>query len=96
MSLDGQIDFTPVRRHQQLGALTGRLQSRTDSPVGMLEEGFQGLYGGQENGSDDQLWTEGVRSSNVEVRSWNMRDGRENETGWNGTPERELSRSREG
>jgi hypothetical protein len=42
--------------------------------MGLMNGGFQGLYGGRENGDEEQNWTEGVRFNNAEVRLWGLRD----------------------
>jgi hypothetical protein len=47
---------------------------RAVSPVGMVQDGFRGLYGGRENGDEEQNWVEGVRFNNAEVRLWGARD----------------------
>ncbi|KAE8453364.1 hypothetical protein EG329_010225 [Mollisiaceae sp. DMI_Dod_QoI] len=68
--------YTPVR--------TGR---RANSPVGMREEGFEGLYGGRENGDEEQNWVEGVRFNNAETRLWGERDARNDGEALRETPE---------
>jgi hypothetical protein len=72
----GRSSATPSRR----GAV-----GRSRSPVGLLSPGFQGLYGGRENGNEEQNWVDGVRFSNADVRLWGASD----ERGINETPERE-------
>jgi len=62
---------------------------RSDSPVGLLEAGFRGLYGGRENGDEEQDWVDGVRFSNAEVRLWGLRDARGDGRSLRETPERE-------
>ncbi|KAG0651467.1 hypothetical protein D0Z07_1919 [Hyphodiscus hymeniophilus] len=59
------------------------------SPTGLQREGFRGLYGGRENGDDEQSWVDGVRFSNAEVRLWGLRDGAGDERSLGDTPERE-------
>ncbi|KAJ8063396.1 hypothetical protein OCU04_008617 [Sclerotinia nivalis] len=53
-------------------------RQRSGSPAGMSDDGFQGLYGGRENGDDEQSWIDGVRARNAEMRTWQTRssDGR--------------------
>lgn len=77
------IDYSP-QRSRWMNATPSRrdLSRRSDSPVGLLDHGFRGLYGGRENGDEEQNWAEGVRFSNVEVQHWDGRDLRE-------TPEQE-------
>ncbi|KAK6598846.1 hypothetical protein H4I96_08050 [Botrytis cinerea] len=43
------------------------------SPAGMSDDGFRGLYGGRENGDDEQSWIDGVRARNAEMRNWQTR-----------------------
>ncbi|KAI9645181.1 hypothetical protein NHQ30_005915 [Ciborinia camelliae] len=50
-----------------------RPRQRSGSPVGMSDDGFQGLYGGRENGDDEQTWVDGVRARNAEMRTWQAR-----------------------
>ncbi|CAD6449212.1 924dc92a-1eb8-4d01-8c1e-e29f19ad166e [Sclerotinia trifoliorum] len=54
------------------------IRQRSGSPAGMSDDGFQGLYGGRENGDDEQSWIDGVRARNAEMRMWQTRssDGR--------------------
>ncbi|QSZ35885.1 hypothetical protein DSL72_007007 [Monilinia vaccinii-corymbosi] len=47
-------------------------RQRSGSPVGMSDDGFQGLYGGRENGDDQQSWIDGVRTRNAEMRTWQV------------------------
>jgi hypothetical protein len=54
---------------------TRRSMTRSDSPLGLLSAGFQGLYGGRENGDDEQNWTDGLRANNAAMRLWG-RDSR--------------------
>lgn len=65
---------------------------RSRSPVGLLNGGFRGLYGGRENGNEEQNWVDGVRFNNAEVRLWGVRDARDDGRGLRETPERELWR----
>jgi hypothetical protein len=56
----------------------------------MTGRGFQGLYGGRENGDDERRWLEGVRFDNAETRLWGIGDARTaDERVLNDTPERE-------
>lgn len=72
---------TPTRR--------GNLGGRSGSPIGLTTPGFQGLYGGRENGDEQQNWVEGVRAGNPEVRLIGLRDARNDGRSLNETPERE-------
>ena len=56
-----RVPATPSRR------------SRT-SPAGLRRAGFQGLYGGRENGDDGQSWLDGVQFTNAEVMLWGLND----------------------
>ncbi|KAA8565907.1 hypothetical protein EYC84_009718 [Monilinia fructicola] len=49
------------------------VRRRSGSPAGMSDDGFQGLYGGVENGDDEQSWIDGVRARNAEMRTWQIR-----------------------
>ncbi|KAG9239118.1 hypothetical protein BJ875DRAFT_448966 [Amylocarpus encephaloides] len=67
---------------------------RSGSPTGMQSEGFQGLYGGRENGDDEQSWVDGVRVDNAEARLFSPAAiGNDNERSLDDTPEREDWRS---
>ncbi|ESZ95072.1 hypothetical protein SBOR_4527 [Sclerotinia borealis F-4128] len=46
---------------------------RSDSPTGMSDGGFEGLYGGRENGDEQMSWLDGVRARNAEMRTWQNR-----------------------
>ncbi|KAF7907948.1 hypothetical protein BELL_1124g00020 [Botrytis elliptica] len=50
-----------------------RARQRSGSPAGMSDDGFRGLYGGRENGDDEQSWIDGVRARNAEMRNWQTR-----------------------
>jgi hypothetical protein len=63
--------------------------NRSGSPVGLQSDGFRGLYGGRENGDEEQSWINGVRFSNAEVRLWGVRDGAGDGGHLRNTPERE-------
>ncbi|KAF8852405.1 hypothetical protein BDZ45DRAFT_730208 [Acephala macrosclerotiorum] len=73
--------YTPVR--------ASRVNRRTDSPTGMRDEGFEGLYGGRENGDEEQNWVEGVRFNNAEARLWGARDAGNDAEALRETPEPE-------
>lgn len=60
-----------LRRHIHVST-----RLRGTSPIGMLQAGFRGLYGGRENGDEEQNWGEGVRFNNAETRLWGSRDAR--------------------
>lgn len=77
------VDHTPTRPndlfHQDSAqrrmheADTRWVRRRSGSPAGMSDDGFQGLYGGVENGDDEQSWIDGVRARNAEMRTWQIR-----------------------
>lgn len=67
---------------------------RSNSPIGLLNEGFRGLYGGRENGDEQRNWTDGVRFNNAEMRLWGLRDARGDGRSLRETPEREIWRVR--
>lgn len=59
------------------------------SPIGLQSAGMRGLYGGRENGDEEESWVEGVRFSNAEVRLWGLRDAAGDGQTLGDTPERE-------
>ena len=63
--------------------------------MGLMTGGFQGLYGGRENGDEEQNWAEGVRFNNAGVRLWGLRDVRDDGRSMRETPEPEDWRGRE-
>jgi hypothetical protein len=62
--------ITRVRASRRVLTSPLRPLRRSDSPLGLLSVGFQGLYGGRENGDDQQHWVDGVRFDNAEIRLW--------------------------
>lgn len=60
------------------GTLSRRMVRRVDSPIGLRRRGFEGLYGGRENGDEEQDWADGVRFNNAGVRMW-REGGRSND-----------------
>lgn len=66
-----------------------RQPRRAASPMGMMQQGFRGLYGGQENGDEEANWVEGVRFHNAETRLWGARDARNEGRSLRETPESE-------
>ena len=91
---DGAGHDVPSPRDRPGGATPSRRGAavRSRSPMGLLRQGFQGLYGGRENGDEEQNWVEGVRFSNAEVRLWGLRDARGDGRSLRETPEREVWR----
>lgn len=69
-----------------------RRAERSRSPIGLLNQGFRGLYGGRENGDEEENWIEGVRFSNAEMRLRGARDERGDERSLHETPERDVWR----
>ena len=72
---DGASDYdNPLQFRRNFRSVTtpSRMISRISEPdsLGMSEEGFEGLYGGRENGDDRQTWADGVRTSNVRSDIW--------------------------
>lgn len=49
----------PVRRDERESSERGRRTGRIGSPVGLRTPGFQGLYGGMENASEEETWVLG-------------------------------------
>jgi hypothetical protein len=78
-----------VRRRHQPVYTPVRGGHRNGSPSGMREEGFEGLYGGRENGNEEQNWVDGVRFNNAETHLWGERDARNNGQALRVTPEPE-------
>ena len=60
--------------------------------MGLQNAGFRGLYGGRENGDEEQSWIDGVRFSNAEVRLWGLRDSAGDGPMLRDTPESEAWR----
>ena len=79
----------PNRRQLSFATPSRRGSERTNSPVGLRTRGFEGLYGGRENGDEEQDWTDGVRFSNVGTRLWGLRDARNDGRSMRETPEPE-------
>jgi hypothetical protein len=71
---------------------SARRAGRSRSPIGLLNQGFRGLYGGRENGDEEENWVEGVRFSNAETRLWGARDASGDGRSLRETPEREVWR----
>lgn len=90
---DGAIHNTPSPQSGQSTATPSRrgTAARSRSPAGLLNHGFQGLYGGRENGDEEQNWVDGVRFSSAEVRLWGARDEQDGRS-LRDTPERESWR----
>ncbi len=70
-------------------SLPSRYSGRPHSPIGLRSEGFQGLYGGRENGDDEQNWTDGVALNNTGTRFVGGRRTTSEERSFRETPERE-------
>lgn len=73
----------------QVPPTTPSRSARFTSPVGLESAGMRGLYGGRENGDDEQSWVDGVRFNNAEVRLWGLRDAAGDGRTLGDTPERE-------
>jgi hypothetical protein len=78
-----------LERLRQLSTPLRRAAGRSASPIGMLQSGLTGLYGGRENGDEEHAWAEGVRFSYAETRLWGLRDARNDGTSLRETPEPE-------
>jgi hypothetical protein len=91
---DGAYSDMSLSRARLGGATPSRrgVAGRSRSPVGLLDQGFRGLYGGRENGDEERDWVEGVRFSNAEVRLWGVRDARGDWRSLRETAERQLRR----
>ncbi|KAH8601370.1 hypothetical protein B0O99DRAFT_589419 [Bisporella sp. PMI_857] len=90
---DGAVDsVNPTQSHEAFPEITTpsrRSRRRYDIPLGMSERGFQGLYGGQENGDDEESWFNSIRFNNAGVRLWGVRDAGTDGQELRVTPERE-------
>ena len=90
---DSTFEYSnPAQQHQSFRTITTpsrRGASWYDNSNGMLERGFEGLYGGQENGDDEESWVAGVRFNNAGVRLWGARDAEADGRIMQQTPERE-------
>ncbi|CZS97395.1 uncharacterized protein RAG0_06496 [Rhynchosporium agropyri] len=74
-------------RQRRVPAYTPLRGGRSASPVGLVQGGFQGLYGGRENGDEEQSWIEGVRFNNAGTRLWGSRDAQNDGGSLRRTPE---------
>ncbi|KAH7346660.1 hypothetical protein BKA65DRAFT_477840 [Rhexocercosporidium sp. MPI-PUGE-AT-0058] len=82
---DGLQQSLPHQR--QAPSHTPSRGGRSASPIGLVGGGFQGLYGGRENGHEEQSWVEGVRFNNAEARLWGTRDAQNDSGSLRQTPE---------
>ncbi|KAK2628019.1 hypothetical protein QTJ16_002665 [Diplocarpon rosae] len=83
---DGEgLQSVPRQRHVPF--YTPLRGGRSTSPLGLTQSGFEGLYGGRENGDEEQNWVEGVRFNNAETRLWGSRDGQNEGGSLRETPE---------
>ncbi len=86
IGFDGEGQQTlPRQRHVPF--YTPLRPGRPASPIGLTQGGYQGLYGGRENGDEEQSWVEGVRFNNAETRLWGSRDAQNNGGSLRETPE---------
>ena len=92
-SVDGTSQGTPSHQPRPTSVTPSRRGTvgRSHSPVGLLSHGFKGLYGGRENGDEEQNWVDGVRFSSAEVNLWGAGDERDGRS-LHETPERESWR----
>jgi hypothetical protein len=65
---------------------------RTASPVGLSREGFEGLYGGRENGDEQMNWAEGVRYNHSYVDIYRSRNAGNDNRNLRATPSPERIR----
>ncbi|KAK6587138.1 hypothetical protein PZA11_000428 [Diplocarpon coronariae] len=83
---DGEgLPSVPRQRH--VPSYTPLRGGRSTSPLGLTQSGFEGLYGGRENGDEEQNWVEGVRFNHAETRLWGSRDGQNEGGSLRETPE---------
>lgn len=83
----------PARRQLSFATPSRRRNGRSDSPNGLQSRGFEGLYGGRENGDEEQNWADGIRFNNAGIRLWSLRDARIDGRSMRDTPEREDRRT---
>ncbi|KAK0103560.1 hypothetical protein ONS95_005577 [Cadophora gregata] len=84
---DGEGLQQSLPRQRQVPLYTPLRGGRPASPIGLVQGGFQGLYGGRENGDEEQSWVEGVRFNNAETRLWGTRDAQNEGGSLTRTPE---------
>lgn len=85
--VDGEGLQQSLPRQRQAPSYTPLRGGRSASPIGLVQGGFQGLYGGRENGDEEQSWVEGVRFNNAETRLWGTRDAQNDGGRLRRTPE---------
>jgi len=85
----GDASRRSTRRQLSFATPSRRQLSRSDSPSGLRSVGFEGLYGGRENGDEEQNWSDGITSNNAGVRLWSLRDARDDGRSMRDTPEPE-------
>lgn len=85
-SNDGE-GVTSVSRRHRVPLYHPMRGGRPASPPGYTQRGFRGLYGGRENGDDEQSWVDGVRFHNAETRLWGARDAQNEGGNLRETPE---------
>ncbi|KAG4440403.1 hypothetical protein IFR05_004096 [Cadophora sp. M221] len=85
--VDGEGQQQSLPRQRQAPSYTPLRVGRSASPIGLVQGGFQGLYGGRENGDEEQSWVEGVRFNNAETRLWGTRDAQNDGGSLRRTPE---------
>ncbi|PVH75526.1 hypothetical protein DL98DRAFT_575016 [Cadophora sp. DSE1049] len=86
-NVDGEGLQQSLPRQRQIPLYTPLRGGRSASPIGLVQGGFQGLYGGRENGDEEQSWVEGVRFNNAETRLWGARDAQNEGGSLRRTPE---------
>jgi hypothetical protein len=86
---NGEANIRSISRQRPVQFYMPYRRGRTPSPVGLTERGFQGLYGGRENGDEEQNWAQGVRFNNAEISLWGSRDDRNDGRNLRETPEPE-------
>lgn len=86
-SVNGEGLQQSLPRQRQVPLYTPLRDGQSASPVGLVQGGFQGLYGGRENGDEERIWVEGVRFNNAETRLWGSRDAQNEGGSLRRTPE---------
>jgi hypothetical protein len=78
-------DLSHDRNRVATATLSRRIARRINSPTGLRRHGFEGLYGGRENGNEEQDWADGVIFNSPGMRLW--REGDESNEIMGETPE---------
>src|ERR1035441_9066211 len=70
--LDAIVHVAALGGDEGVGEALAEFVDLLPARGGLIEGDFQGLYGGRENGDDEQNWVEGVRFNSAETRTWSF------------------------